>query len=256
MDDKKEDLPLERVAHDLHISDNETLNENIASVLRNLNVMRRQQLDSSLKSLNEENFSSMMTSLQSSSFTTLHSTMAASTTTSSGRKETTGGNEMQTENDESKKESTPVLEVSACPIGKALFVQQQKNQQQQSIASSSSSSLVSTSETVKRTKTLSFLHNEDLFNTTGNLFQNNINCGNDEKSSPSTLLRSMSFQERRQQQVHLKRVESGRELKSSSSNANDFRKVAIISPKHSIQDITDRMKCIQQQIFGSSELSL
>lgn len=237
-----------------HIMDDMS-KENLAKVLRNLETIRRQQQEttaissssstssvmaatsSSLKSVSEENFSSQSRSSSSSFATT---TM-----------ETTGGNEIL---------KNAAMEVGACPIGKTtMFQSQQKQQQQLSIAS----------DMTKRAKTLSFLHNEDLLTSTMGTLAAPISTALmsiDDKSfqapASSSLYRSMSFQERRQyqHQASLKRVESGKELKSGTSGleaSSNLRKVTILSPKHSLHELNERIKSMQQQMFyGSSELSL
>jgi hypothetical protein len=239
----------------------ESSNENLSKVLRNLGAIHRRQqqqqqetmttaLTSSssssslLNSVIEENFTSHASSSSSSLF-------SAATTT---KMETTGGNEELTEVENS------VMEAGACPIGKSTtMLQQQKQQQAMSIASSSKM-------TKQSNKTLSFLHNEDLLNTMGTLPPLSPSIMSiDDKShqmpaSSSSLFRSMSFQERRQyqHQTSLKRVESGKELKTNASGFDaGLRKVTILSPKHSLQELNERIKHMQQQMFhGSSEFSL
>ncbi|KAG5682865.1 hypothetical protein PVAND_012186 [Polypedilum vanderplanki] len=236
-----------------NILSDETSKETLSKLLRNVAMQRRQQ-DTTLKSVLEQNFTSQFSSSSTQ-------TMATSTTSSSSsssvvsRRETTGGNETvkPTDNEEKRNEATKsMMELSACQTGKtSMFAQQQQN-----IASSSLSS-----ETVKRTKTLSFLHNEDLFDSAGMTMMPQAVT-----AAPKTsLFRSMSFQERRlHHQATIKRVESGKELKTSSNLLTGMdagcRKVAILSPKHSLQELNERIKHLQQQMFGtfdsSSDLSL
>lgn len=229
--------------------------ENLASILHSLTTMRRSQ-ESTLKSVSEESFSCAEKTFAA---------MATMASSSSG--ETTGGNEMLTDEDKkiSLVSSPTMMESGACPIGKTTLAQQQQKQQS-SIASSSSSSIASSStETMKKTKTLSFLHNEDLFTagTTmisgGNSSSNSLH--NDDKLMPtaSHLFRSISFQEQRRQfqKSSLQRTESGRE----SGDLSSARKMAIISPKHSLQELNERikqqqMRMQQQMYYGSSEISM
>lgn len=233
--------------------------ENLASVLHSLTSLRRMQ-ESSLKSVSEENFASSSSSCAKKTFETM-----ATASSSSTKNETTGG--------EDKKESS-MMETGACPIEKTMFTQQQQQQQQQTqkqqssiVTSSSSSSIASSTETIKKTKTLSFLHNEDLFSTgtmisDRNSSSNSLYNYNDDKWLPtaSHLFRSISFHERRQNQKStLQRTESGKE---GSTATGDFsRKMAILSPKHSLQELNDRikqqqMRMQQQMYYGSSELSM
>lgn len=236
---------------DLHFSDASS-KENLANVLHNLASMRRTQESSLLKSVSEESFSS-----SSCAETTL-----ATIASHSSQTETTGGNELLTDEDK-KTSSVNSPESSACPIGKTMFTQHQK--QQSSIASSSSSIASSSLETMKKTKTLSFLHNEDLFATGTTMISGGNSSSNslhgDDKLLPtaSHLFRSISFQEQRRQyqKSGLQRTESGRE----SGETSAIRKMAILSPKHSLQELNDRIKQhqtrLQQQMFYvSSELSL
>lgn len=233
--------------------------ENLSKVLRNIATIRRQQQETSVKSVQGESFtSSSMTSAQK--MVTTMQTIE----TSSSKKETTGGNELL-DDVENTNEVKSMMEMSACPIGRTMFTQQ-KQQQQQSIASSSLSSIstMSSTEAVKRTKTLSFLHNEDILSTLGTLASSSMQLPAqiDMEKSPTqtSLFRSMSFQERRQyqQQVSLKRVESGKELKTISGvdNFSNMRKVTILSPKHSLHELNERIKHLQQQMYGSSESAL
>lgn len=242
--------------HGLHIND-ATSKENLANVLHSLSTIRRVQ-ESSLKSVSEESFSSSFSKSCAEKTSTMMTTMA-----SSSQKETTGGNGMLTDEDnKASSVSAPLMmESGACPIGKAMFAKQQG-----SVASSSTSSIAATSqEGTRKTKTLSFLHNEDLFaaGTTlsgGNSSSNSLH--NDDKLLPtaSHLFRSISFQEQRrqyQQSTSLHRAESGKE----SSDSSGARKMAILSSKHSLQELNDRIKQhqlrLQQQMFyGSSELSM
>lgn len=244
--------------HGLHIND-ATSKENLANILHNLSTIRRVQ-ESSLKSVSEESFSSSssMSCAEEKTF------KATATMASSSQKDTTGGNEMLTDEDNKASSSVSgplMMEPGACPIGRAMFAKQQG-----SIASSSTSSIASTSvETARKTKTLSFLHNEDLFATGttisgGNSSSNSLH--NDDKLLPtaSHLFRSISFQEQRRQyqkSTSVQRTESGKE----SSDSSGARKMAILSPKHSLQELNDRIKQhqmrLQQQMFyGSSELSM
>lgn len=235
-----------------------TNDESLKNIL--LTSMRRIQessSSSSLKSVSEENFTTSASS-SSKTFATM-----ASATMSGG--ETTGGNEMLTDGDK-KTSSMMMMELGACPIGKTMIAHQQQQQKQQSsIASSSSSSIASlATETMRKTKTLSFLHNEDLFTagatviSGGNSSSNSLH--NDDKLVPtaSHLFRSISFQEQRRQyqKSSLQRAESGRE-----SAGDAVRKMAILSPKHSLLELNERikqqqMRMQQQMYYGSSEFSL
>lgn len=258
---QQHNFPFRHQFIDHHIMDDKS-NENLAKVLRNLETIRRQQQETTAISSSVAATSSLLKSVCEEDFTSQsHSSSSSFATTTL---ETTGGNGVLTD----KKNANAVIEVGACPIGKTtMFQSQQKQQQQLSIASSSSSA----SDMTKRAKTLSFLHNEDLLTSTvGTSLQlaapiSTALISIDDKSfqapASSSLYRSMSFQERRQyqHQASLKRVESGKELKSGSSGleASNFRKVTILSPKHSLHELNERIKSMQQQMFyGSSELSL
>jgi hypothetical protein len=235
--------------------------ENLSNALHNLSLRRFQE--SSLKSVSEENFT--MSSTAEKTF----ETFATMTSSSTQQRETTGGgNEMLT--DEDKKESlvsSPMMIPCAGSIGKAMFSQQQQTQHQKQqsssmVTSSSSSSIASSMETTRKTKTLSFLHNEDLF-TAGTssavISGGNNSLHNDEKLIPtaSHLFRSISFQEQRRQcqkSTSLQRTESG-------GGGDMLRKMAILSPKHSLQELTEKikqqqMRMQQQMYYGSSELSM
>ncbi len=218
-----------------------------SEVLRNLEKMRREQeetttsteamLSSStsvLKSVREQRFISQSSS-SSSSFT-----MA-----------TTGVKEMLA--DEENKEKFSAMEMSACPTGKSMLHAQPKQHQV--------SNVLSSMEAMKRIKTLSFLHNEDLLQS--NMRPISIDDKSLQPLNPlpsSSLYRSISFQERRQyqHQASIKRVESGKELKSVGADASSFRKVTILSPKHSLEELNERIRRIQSQFLfhGSSENSL
>ena len=121
-------------------------------------------------------------------------------------------------------------------------------------------------EATRKTKTLSFLHNEDLFTPGMSVTVSGGNNGsssllNDDILVPtaSHLFRSISFQENRRQyqkSSSLQRAESGRE-----GGGDVMRKMAILSPKHSLQELNEKIKQqqmrLQQQMFyGSSELSM
>jgi hypothetical protein len=245
--------------HEMNLMKDESSMENLSKVLRNISTIRRQQQETSVKSVQAESFTSSSMSSAQKMVTTMQTIE-----TSSSKKETTGGNELL-DDIENPNDVKSMMELSACPTGRTMFAQQ-KQQQQQSIASSSLSSMstMSSAEAVKRTKTLSFLHNEDLFSTLGNLASSAMQLPAQiemEKSPTQTsLFRSMSFQERRQYQtqVSLKRVESGKELKAISGvdNLNNMRKVTILSPKHSLLELNERIKHLQQQMYGSSESAL
>lgn len=242
---------------DLHISE-PTSTENLANlVFHNLASMRRTQESATLlKSVSEESYSS--SSCAETSYATIES--------QSSQKETTGGNELLTGEDK-KTSSVNSPDSGACPIGKTMFMQQQQRKQQSSIASSSSSiASSSTVETTRKTKTLSFLHNEDLFASGtamvsgGNSSSSSLHSDDKLLPTASHLFRSISFQEQRRQyqKSGLQRTESGKE----SGDASAVRKMAILSPKHSLQELNERMKQhqlrLQQQMFycGSSELSM
>lgn len=258
--------------HEHHIKDVSS-NESLAKVLRNLGTSIRQQQQemattmssssSSVKSLNEEKFTSTQQTCNSYAASSSSSTAAAmkTTTTTSSTMETTGGKEVQNDSADEKMntDSECHSELCASPIGKITVFPLQQQKQQQNMAT-------------MRVKTLSFLHNEDLLSTTmGTSLAApvcNIMSFDDKSaaiaSSSSSLYRSMSFQERRQYQhqaASLKRVESGKEFKTTSgsiiSGESNLRKVTILSPKHSLQELNERIKNMQQQMFyGSSELSL
>jgi hypothetical protein len=234
--------------------------ESLANVLHGLTSMRRVQESSSLRTVSEESFTSTMSSRAEKKTVTSLATMASS----SSHSETTGGKAMLTDEDKTPSVvgSPMMMELGACPMGRAMFAQQQ--QKQQSSIASSTSSIASTSlETMRKTKTLSFLHNEDLFATGSGAAMIAADSGSgDDKLIPtaSHLFRSISFQEQRRQvqKSSLQRAESGRE---STGDANSLRKMAILSPKHSLQELNERMKQhhmrVQQQMFyGSSELSM
>lgn len=239
---------------EFHITD-----ENSAGNLKNILLasMRRIQQESSLQSVSEEGLAT--SSREQKTFATM------TTTASSSRTETTGGNENPTDEDKNVSLiSNPMMELGACPIGKTVFAQQQ-HKQQSSVASSSSSIASTSVEALRKTKTLSFLHNEDLFATGttmisgGNSSSNSLH--NDDKLVPvptaSHLFRSISFQEqRRQKSTSLQRAESGREGGDSSG----ARKMAILSPKHSLQELNEKIKQqmrVQHQMFsGSSDFSM
>jgi hypothetical protein len=255
-DNQKQKLTFPHHHNQSNVNQEALTKENLSNVLQTLASMRRHQ-ESSLQSVSEESFTT--SSATEKTFATM-ATMA-----SSSRKETTGGNEMLT--DEDKKASLvgspTMMELGACPIGRTMFIQQQ--QKQQSSIASSTSSIASTSlEAMKKTKTLSFLHNEDLF-TAGSITaagnSSNSLHSTDEKLLPtaSHLFRSISFQEQRRQiqKSSLQRTESGRE----SGDSTAIRKMAILSPKHSLQELKDRMeqhhlRMQQQMFYGSSELSM
>lgn len=237
------------VNQDAH-TNNAVANANLASMFHNLTSTRRvQESTSSLKSVSEESFTTTSCGAERTTFAAM-ATMASS----SQRETTGGGNEMLT--DEDKKSSlvgSPMMmELGACPIGRMMFAQQQEKQQSSIASSSSSSSL----ETLKKTKTLSFLHNEDLFSDGSGMMVSSGSQLNDDKLVPtaSHLIRSISFQEQRRQnqKSSLQRCESGRETGS---------RLAILSPKHSLQELNERMRqhhmrVSQQMFYGSSELSM
>lgn len=250
---QQHNFPFHHQFREHHIMDDMS-KENLAKVLRNLETIRRQQQETTAISSSSGATSSLLKSVSEENFVLSQSQSSSSSFATTTTMETTGGNEVLTD-----KKNT--MEVGACPIGKSTMFQ--KQQQQLSIASSSIAS-----DMTKRTKTLSFLHNEDLLTSTMGTFAAPISpalMSIDDKSfqapASSSLYRSMSFQERRQyqHQASLKRVESGKELKSGSSGfeASNLRKVTILSPKHSLHELNERIKNMQQQMFyGSSELSL
>lgn len=227
-----------------------TSKENLKNLIQNIESFRRNQ-ELSLQSVSEENFSSS-------------SSCAKKTYT---REDTTGGNEIQTDGDKNLPSvSSMMMKMGACPIEKTMFSQQHQKQQC-SVASSSTSSITSSSmEAMRKTKTLSFLHNEDLFETGtpmiagGNSSSNSLHS--EEKSLPTSshLFRSISFQEQRRQYSQkstLHRTESGKE----SGDLSSTRKMAILSPKHSLQELNERikqqqMRMQQQMFYGSSEFSM
>lgn len=213
----------------------------LKAALENLSAMRQQQ-ETTFKSLNKENFSH-----QQKMFTTMASSLSSSSSVVN-QQQTTGGSGHEAETNEDSKVSEGNLMSGACPMGKTtMFLQQKQQQQQHSIASSSSSTIAS--GTTKKVKTLSFLHKEDITgdenssSTVGNMMQNTNRLM---PQSATSLIRSLSFQDRCQMPPSgLKRTESGREL-------TNVRTVAILSPKHSMQELNDRIKRMQQQMFNSS----
>lgn len=238
---RQHNFPNHHDIHEHHIVDDDSSKKNLANLLRNLGTtLKRQQETTTMLSSSSSTSSSVLRSVREESFAS-HSSSTSSLATAT--METTGGKGMLTD-DENKDESS-LIEVSACPTGKVTMLKQQQG------------NIASSLEMMKRVKTLSFLHNEDLL--TSNM---RPLLGFDEKpmQGPTPLFRSMSFQERKQyqHQVSLKRVESGKELKTSvGGDLSNLRKVTIISPKHSLQELNERIKHMQQQMFyGSSELSL
>ena len=240
---------------EIHTSD-AAARENLSSILQNLAAMRRIH-ETSLKSVSEERFT-----------TSCAETLA---TMPSSKETTGGGNEMLTSEDkkESLVSSPMMMELSACPIERTMFTQQQSTQhqkQQSMVTSSSSSSIASSMEATRKTKTLSFLHNEDLFAPGMSVTVSGGNSGsssllNDDILVPtaSHLFRSISFQENRRQyqkSSSLQRAESGRE-----GGGDVMRKMAILSPKHSLHELNEKikqqqMRMQQQMFYGSSELSM
>lgn len=234
-----------------HIVDETSSKDKLAKVLRNLGttIKRQQETTTAATMLSSSSTSSsVLKSVREESFAS-HSSSSSSFATAT--METTGGNGMLTD-DENKNDSS-MMEVSACPTGKVIMLAQPKQQQ---------SNIVSSSELMKKVKTLSFLHNEDLLtsNMRPLLSIDDQPFSPNQTSQNQPLFRSMSFQERKQyqHQASLKRVESGKELKASvGGESSNFRKVTILSPKHSLQELNERIKNMQQQMFyGSSELSL
>lgn len=183
----------------------------------------------SLSSIRNQESSRLVSARSSSSLKTSFSSI-----TTSSHKETTGGA------DEDKKASLNSA-AGACATGKSVFAQQSS-----SIASSTSST-PSTLETTRKTKTLSFLHNEDLFATGTSMTSmgssSNSLC-NMEKLIPtaSHLHRSISFQERQCQRTSLTRTESVTE----GGKARDLRKMAILSPQQTLFELNEKIK--QQQM--------
>lgn len=235
-----------------HIVDETSSKDKLAKVLRNLGTTIKRQQETTtaatMLSSSSSTSSSVLKSVREESFAS-HSSSSSSFATAT--METTGGNGMLTD-DENKNDSS-MMEVSACPTGKVIMLAQPKQQQ---------SNIVSSSELMKKVKTLSFLHNEDLLtsNMRPLLSIDDQPFSPNQTSQNQPLFRSMSFQERKQyqHQASLKRVESGKELKASvGGESSNFRKVTILSPKHSLQELNERIKNMQQQMFyGSSELSL
>lgn len=197
----------------------ENLNENSAKA----------NLFKSLTSIRNQESTRLVSAKSSASLKTSFSSVTASS-----HKETTGGA------DEDKKASLNSA-MSACSTGKSVFAQQSS-----SIASSTSST-PSTLETTRKTKTLSFLHNEDLFATgisMTSMGSSSNSLSNMEKLIPtaSHLFRSISFQERQCQKTSLMRTESVTE----SGRAKDSRKMAILSPQQTLFELNEKIK--QQQI--------
>lgn len=113
-----------------------------------------------------------------------------------------------------------------------------------------SSSSSSSTTTTKRQKTLSFLHNEDLFD-----LNEGMNSG---PGQSPILFRSVSFQDRKLQMQHLhgststasiKRAESAKETAGESPT----RKIAIVSSKSLYNEVNENFNKqhaqIQQQIL-------
>lgn len=224
--------------------------ENLKNNFANFESFRRSQ-DLSLQSVSEEKFT--LSSCAEEMYT---------------REETTGGNEIHTDEDKdaSSVSSSMMTRMSASPIEKAMFSKQQQTQQC-SVASSSTSLKTSVSmETIRKTKTLSFLHNEDLFGTgTTTIAGGNSSISslrNDDILLPKTphLFRSISFQEQRRhynQKSPLQRTEPVKE----SGELSTYRKMAILSPKHSLQELHERIKQQQMRMqqpmfYESTEFSM
>lgn len=132
----------------------------------------------------------------------------------------------------------------ACAIGTQIF----STISSSSLASMSSTlsqnftnttnAITSTATSTKKAKTLSFLHNEDIFD--------------ESLTSPTmithhnpNLFRSVSFQDRRMQNQHasMKRTDSGSLMTTSAGNIT--RKISILSPKHSFNEMNERLKTQQ-----------
>ncbi|CAO1393859.1 unnamed protein product [Diamesa serratosioi] len=167
---------------------------------------------------------------------------------------TTGGNNTIVTGDDIK----TMMDNNACAgTGTTMFATQQSiTSSSTSLASSTMSMNTATATATKKNKTLSFLHNEDLFasdDSVASSMPGGMSSGmqRDDKIVPAShLFRSISFQERRQQQTLqscLKRTESGKEGKSDLT-----RKVSILSPKNSLHDVNDRIK--QQQMKMQQQL--
>lgn len=110
------------------------------------------------------------------------------------------------------------------------------------------------SATSRKSRTLSYLHNEDILADNEVAAVEFLQGG----KPPTSLFRSMSFQERRQQQT-LQRTDSGRENKQGTGLV---RKLSILSPKHvEVQErIRQQQQKMQQQmqqfVFSGSDMSL
>ena len=104
----------------------------------------------------------------------------------------------------------------------------------------------------RKSRTLSYLHNEDI------LADNEVAAVEGLGKPPTSLFRSMSFQERRQHQS-MQRTDSGRENKQGTGLV---RKLSILSPKHvEVQErIRQQQLKMQQQmqqfVFSGSDMSL
>lgn len=224
------------------------------NLLKSLTSIRKNQESSLTQSVSEKS-----SSTSSSSFSSITTTMHQQT--SSSHEGTTGGNVEPSDEDKKVSLVSPMMELSACPTGNILILQQQLQQQKQSssIASSSSSIAASPSfDVTRKTKTLSFLHNEDLFASGTSMISvgnsnSSLNSSIEKQLMPTTshLFRSISFQERHcQQKTSLMRTESERE----SGETRGVRKMAILS---SLQEVNERMKQQQMRMFSeSSECSL
>jgi hypothetical protein len=236
---RQHNFPFHHDIHEHHIvDDSSSSQDNLAMVLRNLGTTIKRQQQETSTMLSSSSSSSVLKSVREESFASRSSSTSSFATATM---ETTGGNGMLT--DDENKNDFLMMKMSACPTGKVVTM---PKQQQSNIASSL--------EMMKRVKTLSFLHNEDLLTSN----TRPLLAVDDKPQTP--LFRSMSFQERKQyqHQTSLKRVESGKELKVNvGGESSNFRKVTILSPKHSLQELNERIKQMQQQMFyGSSELSL
>ena len=253
-DDNNEQYSDANKASELNTTD---LNDNLSNVYHDLSSLRQQhqqqfQQASILQTLANSSskaagvrktFEQFSTTSSSSSSSSLVSAMSG----------TTGVNNTIVTGDDTK----TMMNNNACAgTGTTMFATQQSvTSSSTSLASSTMS--MNTATATKKNKTLSFLHNEDLFASNDSVASSMPGGGmssgmqRDDKIVPAShLFRSISFQERRQQQTLqscLKRTESGKEGKSDLT-----RKVSILSSKNSLQDINDRIK--QQQIKMQQQL--
>ena len=248
-DDNKQQHSDANKTSELHTTDS---NDNLSNVYHDLSSLRQQhqqqfQQASILQTLanSSSKAAGVRKTFEQFSTTSSSSLLSAMAGTTGGNNTIVTGDDMKT-----------MMDNNACAgTGTTMFATQQSvTSSSTSLASSTLS--MSTATATKKNKTLSFLHNEDLFasnDSVASSIPGGMGSGmqRDDKIVPAShLFRSISFQERRQQQtLHscLKRTESGKEGKTDLT-----RKVSILSPKNSLQDINDRIK--QQQMKMQQQL--